>query len=287
LASFALEQRCDTPHNAALIEYHRDSIMKYCSLLVLLFCSALGHAELREQAVSYRSADATLKGYLVWDDKFTGKRPGVLVVHEFWGLNDYPRERARMLAELGYTAFAIDMYGEGRVGEHPREASEFMNAVLSHADIAKARFLAAKKFLELEPTVEPTKIAAIGYCFGGATVLAMARQGIDLKGVVSFHGLLNAGAPAQPGQIKARILVETGADDPMAKPEEIVAFEKEMTAVGATYRVDNYPGVTHGFTNPAADEVAKNFGLPVAYNADADKKSWSAMQQFFSEIFAQ
>jgi dienelactone hydrolase len=265
---------------------NRDFIMKYWSLLVLIFCSALCNAELREQAVSYRSADTTLKGYLVWDDKFTGKRPGILVVHEFWGLNDYPRERARLLAELGYTAFAIDMYGEGRVGEHPREASEFMNAVLSHADVGKTRFLAAKKFLELEPTVEPTQIAAIGYCFGGATVLAMARQGVDLKGVVSFHGLLNAGAPAQPGQVKARILVETGSDDPMAKPEEIAAFEKEMTAVGATYRVDNYPGVTHGFTNPGADEVAKTFGLPVAYNAAADEKSWLAMQKFFNEIFA-
>jgi dienelactone hydrolase len=265
--------------------------MKHWSLLSLLFCSALllnsgVHAELRTQTVSYRSGETTLKGYLAWDDKYSGKRPGILVVHEFWGLNDYPRERARMLAELGYTAFAIDMYGDGQVGEHPREASEFMNAVLSHADIAKARFLAAKKFLELEPTVEPKKIAAIGYCFGGATVLMMAREGVDLKGVVSFHGLLNAGAPTKPGQVKARILVETGTDDQMANAAEVAAFEKDMTAAGATYHVDSYPGVKHGFTNPAADAAAKKFGLPVAYDANADKKSWAAMQRFFAEIFA-
>lgn len=252
----------------------------------LLFLSAAAQAELREQSVSYRSGDTTLRGYLVWDDRIAGKRPGVLVVHEFWGLNDYPRARARMLAELGYTALAVDMYGEGRVGDHPQEASEFMNAVLKNADLARARFVAAQKFLQQESTVDPTRIAAIGYCFGGATVLMMAREGVDLAGVVSFHGLLNAGAPAQPGRIKARILVETGADDAMASADEVAAFEKEMTAVGANFRVDSYPGAKHGFTNPAADAVAKEFGLPVGYDATADAKSWAATQQFFREIFA-
>ena len=253
----------------------------------LLFLTAAARAELREQSVSYRSGDTTLRGYLVWDDKIAGKRPGVLVVHEFWGLNDYPRARARMLAELGYTALAVDMYGEGRVGDHPREASEFMNAVLQNADLAKARFVAAQKFLQQEPSVDPARIAAIGYCFGGATVLMMAREGVDLAGVVSFHGLLNAGSPAQPGRIKARILVETGADDAMARADDVAAFEKEMTAAGANFRVDSYPGAKHGFTNPGADAVAKEFGLPVGYDATADAKSWAATQQFFREIFAQ
>lgn len=248
--------------------------------------SAAAHAELREQTVVYRAGDTTLRGYLVWDDKIAGKRPGVLVVHEFWGLNDYPRKRARMLAELGYTALAVDMYGEGKVGEHPREATAFMNAVLNHADVAKARFVAAQKFLQHEPTVDPTRIAAIGYCFGGATVLMMARDGVDLAGVVSFHGLLNAGAPSQPGRIKARILVETGSDDQMAKPEEVAAFEKDMQSVGANYHVDVYQGAKHGFTNPEADAAAKQFDLPVGYDADADAKSWAATQQFFHEIFA-
>jgi dienelactone hydrolase len=251
----------------------------------LLFIGAAAQAELREQSVSYRSGDTTLRGYLVWDDRIEGKRPGVMVVHEFWGLNDYPRARARMLAELGYTALAVDMYGEGRVGDHPREASEFMNSVLGHADVAKARFLAAQKFLQQEPTVDPARIAAIGYCFGGATVLMMAREGVDLAGVVSFHGLLNAGAPAEPGRIKARILVETGADDAMASADDVAAFKKEMQAVGVNFRVDSYPGAKHGFTNPDADAIARQFQLPVGYDAAADAKSWAATQQFFREIF--
>ncbi|HEY3700248.1 MAG TPA: dienelactone hydrolase family protein [Spongiibacteraceae bacterium] len=260
--------------------------MKQWISLVLLLVSPLLHAALQEKPVEYTSGDTTLKGYLVWDDKITGQRPGILVVHEFWGLNDYPRKRARMLAELGYTALAVDMYGEGKVGEHPREAMEFMNAVLSHADVAKARFVAAKQLLEQQPTVDPKKIAAIGYCFGGGTVLMMARAGVDLSGVVSFHGLLNAGAPAQPGQVKARILVENGADDKMVKPEDISAFKKEMDAAGAKYKVDNYAGAKHGFTNPEADELAKKYDLPIGYNAEADKKSWQAMQKFLKEAFA-
>jgi len=260
--------------------------MKRWSLWLLLLVSPLLHAALKEQPVEYKSGDTTLKGYLVWDDKIAGKRPGVLVVHEFWGLNDYPRKRARMLAELGYTALAVDMYGDGKVGAHPREASEFMNAVLSNADIAKARFVAAKEYLEKQPTVDPHKIAAIGYCFGGATVLMMAREGVDLAAVVSFHGLLNAGPPAKAGQVKARILVENGADDKMVTPDNIADFKKEMDAAGAHYQIDNYPGAKHGFTNLDADAIAKQFDLPVGYNADADKKSWQAMQKLFKEVFS-
>jgi dienelactone hydrolase len=176
--------------------------MKKWSILFLLLFSPFLQAALQEKTVEYKSGDTTMKGYLVWDDKVKGKRPGVLVVHEFWGLNDYARHRARMLAELGYTALALDMYGDGKVGQHPREASEFMQAVLSNADVAKSRFLAGKEFLERQPTVDPTKIGAIGYCFGGGTVLMMARAGVDLAAVVSFHGLLNAGAPAKPGQVR-------------------------------------------------------------------------------------
>ncbi|MDB6060467.1 MAG: dienelactone hydrolase family protein [Verrucomicrobiaceae bacterium] len=255
-------------------------------LLLLLLISTGAHAALREQQVDYQAGDTTLKGYLVWDDKITGKRPGVLVVHEFWGLNDYARTRARMLAELGYTALAVDMYGEGKVGAHPREASEFMNAVLANADVAKARFVAAKEFLEKQPTVAPNKLAAIGYCFGGGTVLAMARAGVDLKAVASFHGLLNTKTPAQPGQVKAQILVETGADDQMAPMTDVDNFKKEMTAAGVNYHVDVYPSAKHGFTNPDADAIAKQFELPVGYNADADKKSWAALQKLLKEVFA-
>jgi dienelactone hydrolase len=254
-------------------------------MMITLLISGAAKAALHEQPIDYRAGDTTLKGYLVWDDKFSGKRPGVLVVHEFWGLNDYARTRARMLAELGYTALAVDMYGDGKIGEHPKEASEFMNAVLSHADIAKSRFIAARDLLAQQPSVDPGKIAAIGYCFGGGTVLMMARAGVDLKAVVSFHGMLGTQTPAQPGQIKARVLVETGADDQMAPAADIDAFKKEMTAAGANYQVDIYPGAKHGFTNPEADNVARRFELPVGYNADADKKSWQAMQKLFKQAF--
>ncbi|HET8711259.1 MAG TPA: dienelactone hydrolase family protein [Spongiibacteraceae bacterium] len=260
--------------------------MKKGLMLLLLLVSPLLHAALQEHPVDYTSGDTTLKGYLVWDDAVKGKRPGILVVHEFWGLNDYARKRARMLAELGYTALAVDMYGNGKIGEHPREATEFMNAVLSRADIAKARFLAAKTLLEQQPTVDKRKIAAIGYCFGGGVVLMMAREGVDLRGVVSFHGLLNAGAPAQPGHVKARILVENGADDSLVKPEDIIAFKHEMDTAGAHYQFDNLPGAKHSFTNPDADEFAKKFDLPIGYNADADHQSWSTMQAFLHDIFA-
>lgn len=262
------------------------SLTKLLALAATLgIFSGTTQAELREQTVSYRSGDTTLRGYLVWDDAIEGKRPGVLVVHEFWGLNEYPRSRARMLAKLGYTALAVDMYGEGKVGDHPTEASAFMTAMLNNADLARARFVAAKSVLQREPTVDASRIAAIGYCFGGATVLMMAREGVDLAGVVSFHGLLNAGAPAQPGSVKARILVETGADDPMANAQDVEAFEQEMQAAGANFRIESYPGVKHGFTNPDADRVAQQFELPVGYDADADAKSWASMQQFFREIF--
>lgn len=255
-------------------------------LWLLLMVSAGAHAALREQVVDYRAGDVPLKGYLVWDDKFAGKRPGVLVVHEFWGLNDYARSRAKMLAELGYTALAVDMYGDGKVGKHPAEATAFMKEATANAEVAKARFLAAKTLLEQQPGVDAQRIAAIGYCFGGGVVLAMARAGVDLDAVVSFHGLLGTTTPAQPGQVKAQVLVETGADDPMAPPADVAAFESEMKAAGANYKVDVYPKTTHGFTNPGADAAARQYGSPVAYNADADRKSWAAMQDLFKRVFA-
>lgn len=260
--------------------------MKKGFLLFLLMISPWVHAALQEKQVDYTSGDTTLKGYLVWDDAITSKRPGVLVVHEFWGLNDYARKRARMLAELGYTALAVDMYGDGKIGAHPREAAGFMNAVLNNAEMAKARFLAGKTLLEQQSTVDAKKIAAIGYCFGGGTVLAMAREGVDLRGVVSFHGMLGTSKPAQPGAVKARILVENGGDDKMVSADDIAAFKKEMDAAGVNYRVDNFAGVKHGFTNADADELAKKFDLPIGYDAQADQKSWAAMQAFFKDIFA-
>ena len=241
--------------------------------------------DIEGKEAGYSAAGVVMKGYLAYDKNIEGKRPGVLVVHEWWGLNDYARRRARMLAELGYAALAVDMYGEGRQATHPDDAAKFSSEVMKNFDVARARFTAALDFLKKQSVVDPERIAAIGYCFGGGVVLNMARQGIDLKGVVSFHGSLSAVAPAKPGAVKARILVLHGGDDKFTTPEQIVAFKKEMKDAGADFRFIVYPGAKHSFTNPEADEYAKKFNLPVGYNAGADKKSWEELRKFLKEIF--
>ncbi|WKJ90787.1 dienelactone hydrolase family protein [Methylomonas montana] len=261
--------------------------MKYCLVLLACLFSAGVQAALREEAVTYRAGDTSLNGYLVWDDAKGDKQPGVLVVHEWWGLNDYARQRAKMLAELGYTALAVDMYGDGKSSEHAAEASAFMASVVERAGVSQQRFLAAKEFLQKQASVDPDKIAAIGYCFGGATVLNMARLGVDLAAVVSFHGNLATQTPAQTGQVKARVLVLNGAADEFVSADSISAFEQEMAQAGADYRFVNYPGVRHGFTNPDADRLGKANNLAIAYDAAADKQSWQAMRQLFDEVFEQ
>ncbi len=235
--------------------------------------------------VDYRSDEVTLKGYLVYDKAVEGKRPGVLVVHEWWGHNDYVRERARQLAKLGYTALAVDMYGDGRQADHPKDAMKFSSEVMKNISSAEKRFRAALEVLKNNETVDTSKIAAIGYCFGGGVVLNMARRGIDLKGVVSFHGSLAAIAPARKGAVKAKILVCHGADDTFVSPEQIDAFKQEMEKAGVDYRFVSYEGAIHAFSNPAADELGKKFNIPLAFNADADRKSWNDMKDFFETIF--
>lgn len=258
----------------------------FIAVLALLGAST-AQAAVRGEAVDYKAGDTVLKGYIAWDDAVKGKRPGVLVVHEWWGHNEYARMRARMLAELGYTALALDMYGDGHQAHHPDDAGKFAGELRKNLALASQRFDAALAVLKKHPTVDPTRIAAIGYCFGGSIVLEMARRGEPLKGVVSFHGQLNTDQPARPGAIKARILVLTGADDPFVPPAQVDGFKKEMDAARANYRVIAYPGARHSFTSKEADANARNFNMPaMAYNADADRKSWSEMQVFFKEIFA-
>src|SRR3990172_6217828 len=190
-----------------------------------------------------------------------------------------------MLAEQGYTALAVDMYGDGKQAMHPDDAGKFSSEVMKNFDSAKARFLAAADFLKQQPTVDPTRIAAIGYCFGGGVVLNMARQGVDLKGVASFHGSLKAVKPAQTGGAKAKVLVLHGADDKFIPQEQIEAFKQEMKTAGADFQFISYPGALHSFTNPEADENAKKFNMAIAYNADADKKSWDELKKFLKTIF--
>jgi dienelactone hydrolase len=257
------------------------SILALAMFIVTATGLTSAEAKIIGKNVDYSAQGVVLKGYVAYDDKIQGKRPGILVVHEWWGLNDYTRKRARMLAGLGYTALAVDMYGDGKQAMHPDDAKAFSSAVMKDFDAAKARFLAAMELLKKQPTVDADQIAAIGYCFGGGVVLNMARQGVDLKGVVSFHGSLAAVKPAQPGEVKAKILVLNGADDKFVPTEQIDAFKKEMTEAKVDFQFINYPGSVHAFTNPEATKLGKKFNLPLAYNAKADKESWKEMKKFF------
>ncbi len=254
--------------------------------LLVLASAAFGKPQIEGKPVEYTAGGVTLKGYLAYDEQVKGRRPGVLVVHEWWGQNEYVRKRARMLAELGYTALALDMYGEGRIADHPDDAKKFSSEVMKNFPVAKERFLAALEFLKKQPTVDPTRIAAIGYCFGGGVVLNMARQGVDLKGVASFHGSLAVIPPEQPTPIRAAVRVYNGADDTFVTPEQIEALKKEMDGQKVNFKFVNYPGAVHGFTNPDATELGKKFNMPgYAYSASADEESWKDLQQFLKEIF--
>ena len=235
--------------------------------------------------VEYSADGITLKGYIACDDNVKEKRPGILVVHEWWGQNEYARKRADMLAALGYVALAVDMYGDGKLADNPDNAGKFAGEVMKNMPAMKARFSAAMDLLKQNEFVDQTKIGAVGYCFGGGVVLGMVRDGADLKGAVSFHGSLATQAPAEKGKVKAKILVCNGADDKFVSAEDIKKFKDEMKKAKADFKFVSYPGAIHAFTNPDATETGKKFGLAIAYNEKADKKSWAAMQEFFKKTF--
>jgi dienelactone hydrolase len=248
----------------------------------LLITSGIAHAELVKKTIEYKQGDATLKGYLVYDNAKTEKRPGIVVVPEWWGVNDYAKHRADMLAELGYVALAADIYGNGEVTTDMKRAGELATKFKADRELLRARVKAALDTLKEQPQVDQSKLAAIGYCFGGTAVLELARSGADVNGVVSFHGALDTPMPAKKGEIKPKILVLTGADDPMVPPEQVKAFEKEMSDAGADAKVVAYPGAVHSFTNPDSSKLGvKGMG----YNKEADEKSWQAMKDFFEQIF--
>lgn len=237
------------------------------------------------EEVSYSAGGAELKGYLAMP-RAAANRPAVLVVHEWWGHNDYVRERAEMLADLGYVAFALDMYGDGKVASHPQDAQKFMREVVNNQEIAQARFDAALALLKTQPGVNPEQVAAIGYCFGGAVVLSMARAGADLDGVVSFHGALAGLAPVAEG-VTAQFLVLNGGADPMITDEQIANFKNDMDAAGLSYEFVEYETAKHAFTNPAATEKGEKFGIPLEYNAEADADSWKRMEEFLAGLFGE
>jgi len=257
------------------------------TLTCLLLTSTPLLAAVHGSEVTYSDGVQQLKGYIAYDDALSGMRPGVLVVHEWWGHNDYVRKRADMLAELGYVALAVDMYGDGKQADHPDEAGKFAAEVQKNMGVGRLRFAAGMKLLKEHPKTAPDKIAAIGYCFGGGIVLQMARDGLDLKGVVSFHGSLATASPAEKGKVKAAVLVCNGGDDSFTSMDQIKGFMQEMIDAGALLRFNSYPGARHSFTNPDADRLAAKFSMPIAYNAKADRKSWLDMQSFLKQVFAE
>jgi len=256
--------------------------MKTAAAVALLALAPVAEAAVQTKEIEYAEGGTSLQGFLAWDDAGSGKRPGVLVVHEWWGHNEHARKQARRLAEAGYVGFALDMYGKGKLAKHPPEAQAFMAEATKDPAVLKARFLAALEALKKDPRVDPEKIGAIGYCFGGAVVLGMARQGVDLDAVATFHGALATETPAPAGKVKPRLLVLTGADDPMVPPEQVEAFTKEMTAAGAKFEVVKLAGARHSFTNPDAGHHGMD---ALAYDAEADEKSWARMLETFREVF--
>ncbi len=251
-------------------------------VFAFLLLSSAGYAEVKTRTVEYKDGDVVCKGFVAVDDAKSGPRPGVLVVPEWWGLDDYAKGRARQLAELGYYAFAIDMYGDGKVTQDPKEAAK-LAAIRDDRPKLRARALAGLKAMTdtAEATLDRSKIAAIGYCFGGTTVIELARSGADLAGVVSFHGGLEM--PGQPADtIKAKFLICTGAADPMVPIAQVDALENQLSKAKADFQIVRYSGAMHSFTNPSADK----HGIPgIAYNESADHRSWAAMKDFFDELF--
>lgn len=262
-------------------------LVRLSTALMLVMVTTLSYGKVVTKTINYEIDGESFTGLLAYDDSVTAKRPGVLVVHEWWGANEYAHQRAKDLAAAGYVAFALDMYGTGKVADHPDEAKAFMNATLAKMPVAEKRFFKGKAILAEQANVDNEKIAAIGYCFGGGIVLHMARQGADLDGVVSFHGSLATKTPAEQAKVKAKVRVFNGADDPFVTQEQIAAFKQEMEAAKVDYEFINYPGAVHSFTNPGADAVGKKFSMPLAYNEEADKDSWQSMLTFFRSIFGE
>jgi dienelactone hydrolase len=254
------------------------------TLLSFMMVAATANAAIRTQALDYNQGDAALEGYLAYDDRVQGPRPGVLVAHEWWGINEYIRRRTKQLASLGYVAFAADIYVKGTRAKTREEAMALAGKFRSGTDrtLMRARVNAGLEELKKNPLVDRKRVAAIGYCFGGAVVLELARSGADLAGVVSFHGGLATPNPEDAKNIKGKVLVLMGADDPSVKPEQVAAFEDEMRSAGVDWQLVSYGHAVHGFTNP--DNGTDN-SKGVAYNENADKRSWRAMKVFFEEIF--
>jgi dienelactone hydrolase len=255
-----------------------------CAAIALSFANA-AVAAIREEAVTYKDGDTVMKGYIVYDDASKAKRPGIIVVHEWWGITKHVRDEARKFASQGYTAFVADMYGDGKTADNPKDAGALAGGVRKNPAAMQSRFVAAKDALAKHATVDAAKIGASGYCFGGSVVLDMARAGLDLKGVAAFHAGPGASGPAaQPGKVKAKVLVLNGDADPLIKPDAVEAFKKEMTAANVDFRYISYPEAVHAFTNPEATALGKQFNLPLAYHPEVDRQSKAEAGKFFEAV---
>jgi dienelactone hydrolase len=250
------------------------------SAIFLLVASA--HATVVTQTIAYDHEGVSLEGHLAYDSAVSGKQPGILVVHEWWGLNDYARSRAEKLARMGYVAFALDMYGKGKSTEHPDQAAAWMKAVNGNMDRWLQRAMAGLEILKRQPQVDTRRLAAIGYCFGGATVQVLAYGGATLQGVVSFHGSLIPPAADQAARTRAKILICHGAQDPMNAPEAVSTYVNAMNTTTIDWQLIAYGGTRHSFTNPDAD---KRGMAALAYSPSADRRSWQHMTTFFNELF--
>ena len=241
-------------------------------------------ATVKEEPVTYTVNGKTMNGYIAYDENKTGRRPIVLVLPEWWGLTDYPRSRAKQLAQLGYFAMAVDTYGGGKTAANPQEAQNMATPFYKNPQLTKNTVDAALAKAKTYAQADSTQTAAIGYCYGGYVVLNAAKLGANLDGVVSFHGSL-AGVAPDKNKLKAKVLVCHGGADKFESPEEVAAFKKGMDSIGADYQFKVYPNATHAFTNPAATENGKKFNMPIAYNAAADTASWNDMKAFFAGLF--
>jgi dienelactone hydrolase len=244
-------------------------------------------SDIQSRQIEYRAGGTALKGYLAWDGARQGRRPGVLVVHEWWGNSDYVRRRADMLAELGYAALAVDMYGEGRTADNPGDAGRLMNDLLADLGVVRQRFDAAMDVLSADPHTDSARLAAIGYCMGGGIVLHMARHGRDLRAVASFHGSLPLGiaAPGEGAEMKGRVAVYHGEDDSFIGADTVAAFRQEMREAGADCLFVTLPGALHGFTNPLATANGQKFGIPLRHSELADRCSWDHMRLVLESAF--
>ena len=255
---------------------------KLFPLLLAAICAIPAQAKLVTKTIEYKQGDTTLEGYLAYDDSFSGKRPGVLIVHQWMGLTDYEENRAAMLANLGYVAFCADIYGKGIRPQSTKEAGAEATKYKTNRTLLRLRVNAGLDELKKSELVDTQHVAAIGYCFGGTTVIELARSGAELNGIVSFHGGLDSPTPVDGKNIKCKVLVCHGADDPFEKPEDLAAFEKEMRDANVDWRLIKYGGAVHSFTQPmAGNDNSKG----AAYNERADKRSWADMKSFFAEIF--